>query len=236
MGTLDKAFPFLFQMKILANDFPLFPLNSVLFPQARIPLYIFEPRYREMINRCIDDDLAFGVVLIKEGSEVGASATPHAVGTLARILDVVRAADGTLNISAMGLTRFRILEHFATRPYLTGRIEVIPEENVDLKKIELTARRTESAFKEYVKKIQTISEFELEDSKLSLPKDPAHLAYLIAANMPLSNSDRQSLLEARSVKDCLSRETLFLERELNLLRLVTETSDRTRDQGSFSLN
>ena len=52
-------------------EMPLFPLNVVLFPGMALPLHIFEPRYREMINRCLDENLAFGVVLIKEGLEVG---------------------------------------------------------------------------------------------------------------------------------------------------------------------
>ena len=74
-------------MKILENDFPIFPLSAVLFPQARIPLYIFEPRYREMIKRCVDEDLAFGVAFIKEGVEVGAPAKTHSIGTVARIVE-----------------------------------------------------------------------------------------------------------------------------------------------------
>ena len=54
-------------------EMPLFPLNVVLFPGMALPLHIFEARYREMINRCLDENLAFGVVLIKEGPEVGAT-------------------------------------------------------------------------------------------------------------------------------------------------------------------
>lgn len=223
-------------MKILENDFPLFPLNTVLFPQARFPLYIFEPRYQEMINRCLDEDLAFGVLLIKEGSEVGAPAIPHAIGTVARIVDVARAEDGRMNISVMGVTRFKLLEQSTQRSYMTGRIQLLPDENVDLNKVEFTARRTAQLFKEYVKKVQAISEMDSEGDSFQLPKDPTHLSYLIASNLPISNPDRQSLLDAKTVKDRLRREMLFLERELNLLRLVTDSSDRVRDQGSFSLN
>src|SRR3972149_2341330 len=97
-------------MKIPEKDFPLFPLNTVLFPQARLPLYIFEDRYREMINRCLDEDLAFGVLLIKEGSEVGGAAVPHSIGAAARIVDVARAEDGRMNIGVIGVTRFKLLE------------------------------------------------------------------------------------------------------------------------------
>ncbi len=56
---------------------PLFPLNTVLFPGQVLPLHVFEPRYRKMINQCVDKDWPFGVVLIQEGEEVGIGATPH---------------------------------------------------------------------------------------------------------------------------------------------------------------
>ena len=77
-----------------AMEMPLFPLNVVLFPGMALPLHIFEPRYREMINRCLDENLAFGVVLIKEGPEVGGDALPRRVGTAARIVKVDRQPDG----------------------------------------------------------------------------------------------------------------------------------------------
>ena len=213
-------------MKILEKDFPIFPLNTVLFPQARIPLYIFEPRYREMIERCVDEDLAFGVMLIK----VGAPATPHAIGTVARIVEIARAADGSMNIGIMGVTRFKLLESSTQRAYLTGSIQVMPDENLDLGKIEFTARRTMQVFKAYVDKIKSISEMEeTENEEFELPKDPLHLSYLIAANLPISNPARQSLLEAKTVKDRMQREILFLERELSLLKMVTESSERAHD-------
>ncbi|MDP6513158.1 MAG: LON peptidase substrate-binding domain-containing protein, partial [SAR202 cluster bacterium] len=65
---------------------PLFPLNSVLFPGASIPLQIFEDRYKQMLRDCLDADSRFGVVLIKSGREVGGSAEPHATGTVAQIV------------------------------------------------------------------------------------------------------------------------------------------------------
>ena len=226
------------RVKILESDLPLFPLNTVLFPQARLPLQIFEPRYREMIDRCLAEDLAFGVVLIQEGDEVGAPATPHDIGTIARIVDVARLADGRMNINVAGITRFKLLERSTERAYLTGRIQLLPDEDVDLAKTERTARRTAQLFKEYVAALHSIAEGENDETKeeVQLPKDPTVLSYSIAASLPISLSDKQTLLVTPTTIQRLRRETVFLERELQLLRLVSEKSDQIRDQGSFSLN
>ena len=67
-------------------DLPLFPLHTVLCPGVVLPLHLFEPRYREMVGRCLADDAPFGVVLIREGRETGPSIPDLAsVGTLAEI-------------------------------------------------------------------------------------------------------------------------------------------------------
>src|SRR3972149_10805854 len=60
---------------------PIFPLPAVLFPGATVPLHIFEPRYREMVGRCLEHDEPFGVVLIQEGEEAGGHAAPRRIGT-----------------------------------------------------------------------------------------------------------------------------------------------------------
>lgn len=225
-------------MKILESELPLFLLNTVLFPQARLPVHVFEPRYREMIDRCLEQDLALGVVLIKEGDEVGGPATPHETGTIARIMDVARLADGRMNIIVAGITRFKWLERFNDRAYMTARIQLLPDENVDLIKTERVARRTAQLFKDYAAAVRSIAETDgdAEKQELELPKDPTVLSYAIAASLPISMSDKQTLLATPRTAQRLSRESTFLERELQLLRLVSERSEQVRDQGSFSLN
>jgi hypothetical protein len=86
----------------------LFPLNIVLFPGGPLPLRIFETRYVDMVRRCMREDRRFGVVLIREGSEVGPAETVD-VGTLARIVDFHQLSDGFLGLSCVGEQRFRIL-------------------------------------------------------------------------------------------------------------------------------
>jgi hypothetical protein len=87
---------------------PLFPLNIVLFPDGPLPLRIFETRYTDMVRRCMREDAPFGVVLIREGNEVGPAET-YDVGTTAKIMDFHQLPDGLLGLSCVGQQRFRIV-------------------------------------------------------------------------------------------------------------------------------
>lgn len=86
----------------------LFPLNIVLFPEGRLPLRIFETRYIDMVRNCMRGNLNFGVVQIRDGSEVGPADT-FDVGTTAKIVDFHQLTDGFLGLSCVGEQRFRIL-------------------------------------------------------------------------------------------------------------------------------
>lgn len=88
---------------------PLFPLHTVLFPGGPLRLRIFEPRYVDLISRCMREGSGFGVVLIVSGKEAGGPAITAPVGTFARINDFERLEDGLLGISVRGERRFRIL-------------------------------------------------------------------------------------------------------------------------------
>jgi len=103
-----------------AFELPLFPLNVVLFPYLLLPFYIFEERYKLMMNRCLEDNAPFGVALIKVGKEVGGPAVPHTVGTLARIVHVNREEKGRMYNTALGESRFKLLDWWRSEPYLMG--------------------------------------------------------------------------------------------------------------------
>jgi Lon protease-like protein len=88
---------------------PLFPLHAVLFPEGTLPLRIFEPRYLDMVSRCMKQGSGFGVCLIREGSEVGKAADTFTTGTLVEIVYFNQQPDGLLGITAQGRQRFEIL-------------------------------------------------------------------------------------------------------------------------------
>ena len=92
------------------SDIPLFPLNTVLFPDGLLPLRIFETRYLDMVGECMRYEKGFGVCLIRAGAEVGRAADCCSVGTLAVIQDFDQGDDGLLYIVAKGTRRFRVVD------------------------------------------------------------------------------------------------------------------------------
>jgi uncharacterized protein len=110
-------------------ELPLFPLNTVLLPGVALPLHIFEARYRLMIGRCLERREPFGVVLIRQGQETGSGEIRLAdVGTVARIRQASRYADGRMDLVTVGIRRFRIdTLHAGREPYLLGEVTVLDE-------------------------------------------------------------------------------------------------------------
>ena len=94
-----------------SNFLRLFPLGAlVLFPGMELPLTVFEPRYVQLTSECTHAGEPFGVLLLKEGSEVGdQDVEPYEIGTTAHILDVTDAGHGRLSVMAVGGQRFQLL-------------------------------------------------------------------------------------------------------------------------------
>ena len=107
---------------------PLFPLNTVLFPEGVLPLRIFEPRYLDMISNCMKTDCSIGVILISDGKEVGKAANTHDVGTLAEISYWHKRSDGLLGITLKGLQRFKVVkQEIQPNQLIVAEIETLPK-------------------------------------------------------------------------------------------------------------
>lgn len=202
---------------------PLFPLKDVvLFPGMVLPLHIFELRYREMINKCIDEKSPFGVVMLREGEEVGAAGVPCSVGTAARITRVERLDDGRLNITAVGTQRFQILELDAkSHTYLMGTVRALPVVNGSTKLAEELAHKLRPRILEYVDLLSKASEQELKLDRL--PEDPTTLAFLVGIAGQIPSEDKQTLLEKTGVPEMLAYELHLLAREILFARHMVET-------------
>jgi len=108
---------------------PIFPLNTVLFPDGILPLRIFEPRYTDMVSTCLRNATEFGVCLIRKGKEVGAVAEPEDIGCRARITDWSMEQLGLLQIRTVGTRRFRILDStISDAGLVTAEVEDLEEE------------------------------------------------------------------------------------------------------------
>lgn len=189
---------------------PLFPLNTVLFPGVPLPLHIFEERYQQMMSYCLTEDVPFGVVLIESGSEVGAPAVPHRIGTSARVTRVARLEEGRMNLIAAGERRFRILRVRTDQPHLVGEIEWLEETGPEAAPEELVERvRTELGH--YLDRL-----FELMDQEreaVELPNEAARLSFVTAAVLQVGLAEKQALLEAPGAPARLRAELVLLARQ-----------------------
>jgi len=167
---------------------PLFPLNTVLFPGGPLPLRIFEPRYVDMVGRCMRENTGFGVVLIREGAETG-PADFHPVGTLARVVDFSQLPEGLLGLSTLGERRFRVLSHHRQSDGLNvGDIEWLevepathlPEEFLHLAEV---LEKVMPEMGDHYSHVQ------------SHPDDASWVGYRLAEILPLTPQSRQFCLE-----------------------------------------
>src|SRR2546426_9734352 len=105
----------------------MFPLGTVLFPYAVLPLHVFEPRYRALTETCLRGDGRFGVVLIERGHEVGGGDTRFAVGTVARVVEAVELPDGRWLLGAVGARRLRVVSWMPDDPYPLALVEELED-------------------------------------------------------------------------------------------------------------
>jgi len=155
-----------------------------------LPLHIFEERYKDMIGECLEQDLPFGVVLIKEGLEVGAPADPERIGTSTRILRSEILGQGRMNIVTKGERRFEIDEIIQRVPHVVGRVRFL----VELEG-EGCAELIPQINDEYINLVKNLTALTGGyTSRVEIPEDPIELSYAIAGNLNLEPHLRQSLL------------------------------------------
>jgi Lon protease-like protein len=196
---------------------PLFPLGMVLMPQAVLPLHIFEPRYRRLVEDLVEapeGERVFGVVAIRQGREVGEDGVSalYEVGCLAELRGIQPYSDGRFDIVTVGGSRFSLQDLHHDRPYLTGDVVELPDDDgEDAVTIAAAVRRR---FEEYREVVQ------VGDDDEEPPIDPADLAWTVAAGMVLELDERQRILAASDTAGRLRVERDLLHRELGLLRTL----------------
>jgi Lon protease-like protein len=213
-------------------ELPLFPLNTVLFPGMPLPLHIFEDRYKQMINNCLEEKEPFGVVLIRNGKEaLGPLAQPHSIGCTARIVEVQKLSDGRMNINSVGERRFRIISLNYDAPYLIGNVEYYPLGEGDPEQLLKVAGSLVPKVKQYMHILNEVEEIDLDPEHL--PGDPLILAHLSAVLLQIPAEKKQELLTSASALDLLNNTNQIYRREIAFMRAMV---DRFNDQSQKAIN
>jgi ATP-dependent Lon protease len=189
---------------------PLFPLELVLFPGELLPLHIFEPRYKEMVDRCLETGEPF-VVLTQIGEEVAE------VGCSARIRRVLRRyPDGRLDIETEGEGRVKVIETFSDHSYLTGAIERLPESATAV-----DSGQKERATALHMKLLEVIG----GDVRPSSYSGAPLVSFAIA---PSAGLDVENRLELLQIDDESDRLIFLIDHLRKLIPRVEEARDRQR--------
>lgn len=215
-------------------ELPLFPLNTVLFPGATIPLHIFEERYKLMINTCVDARRPFGVVLIRGGEEAGGPAEPFDVGTTAHVSSVQHLEDGKMNLMCVGGARFRILTTRSDEPYLVGEVEVLETTAEDDEETRDMADTAGSLFAEYLRLYLAMSNQWARS--VEMPAEPDRLADYIASRLAVDFWTKQGLLEELSAHNRLSKEIALLSDAIQEMTPRVESVRAARWHGFAVMN
>jgi Lon protease-like protein len=192
-----------------------------MFPGTELPLHIFEPRYRTMINECYEQGLPFGIVLVRPESEP-LHEEPYPVGTMAEIEALDRMADGRMNLIARGLQRFRILSQHREKPYLSGIVELYSDAEEGEPELNQPLHQASTLFRSYLQSLLEVAgRGELE---FTLPDDAEELSHFIAHLIDIQDEQKQHMLEMTSTRQRLEEEITILRREVPFMRQVLNKS------------
>ena len=212
------------------HQLSLFPLNVVLFPGMPMPLHIFEERYKAMIGECVDREEPFGIILIKEGQEVGGPADPVKIGTTARIAQVERLDEGRLNIMTKGEKRFEVVEITQQVPHVVALVRYLTEESGE--ESASVYQETKEAYGGYLRHLTSLTGG--WTAQAEVPDDPVTLSFAVASSLAsgieIPRAVKQDLLETPDAAQRLEKLLPLLKRGNEML--AAEVTKRNPYKGS----
>jgi Lon protease-like protein len=186
------------------SELPLFPLPMVLFPGVPLPLHIFEPRYRQMLEDIGATNNLFGLSYLEDASENELPPAGH-VGCVAEVTETQTLPDGRSNILTVGVIRYRI-EKYVERgdQYLVAQVSFFEDVDEDSDALRTSAQEVAATFTRIARAVRKIN-----DERANLPDisntEPQRLSFLVAAAVELDTDAKQKLLEMRSTGERLDR-------------------------------
>jgi Lon protease-like protein len=205
---------------VMLSDLPLFPLGIVLLPDERLPLHIFEPRYRDLVARCEQADEPFAIVLQDETGVRDTACT-------ARITHVLeRMPDGRSNILVQGEQPVRLLELLDVRSYRTAVADPLRDTR---READLDAQH--AALAAYGALGESADDLDLPEAPLVGP----HLSYRLAGRVGFGPEVKQLLLEERDEGARVDEVTRLLAEVRRGLVLAAEAQSRARRNGRVRL-
>jgi len=188
-------------------------------------LHVFEDRYKLMVNHSLAEDSLLGIVLIHQGLEaLGPLPQPYHVGTLGRIVEWELLQDGCMNITVLGMDRFRILNSSAEiQPYLVGSVENDPVELPSLIQVHRQSRRLAASLQRYLVGLSLAKIENMDLSRFSPPDDPMSLVFLAAALLQIPPYEKQPILEAASINQMMEMVERLYRRENGLMATINAT-------------
>ena len=187
------------------SDLPLFPLPVVLFPGVPLPLHIFEPRYRQMLEDIRLTKNLFGLAYFDPTLSGNDIPPAGSVGCVAEVTDTQSLPDGRSNILTLGVIRYRI-ESYVDRgePYLVAQVSFFEDDEEEESLLAGPAKDVADTFTRIAQAVRTIN-----DERAALPDisntEPQRLSFLVAAAMEIDAEVKQELLELRSTSERLER-------------------------------
>ena len=219
----------------MLTQIPLFPLGTVLFPGMPMPLQVFEPRYRRMMDDHVGDSLPFGIALIQSARGPQSNLPSHDIGTAASLVSRHQRPDGPWDIVARGERRFRIVDIDEYMPYTIASVEWLDEELGDPTEADALLRIVGAQFHRYAGGVARLTRRHFRD--MSIPEDPIRASYDLASRLPLHTWERQRLLQSKTAVERLSEVSYLVERELALLlRAGVAGLALNHPGGMFTLN
>jgi Lon protease-like protein len=184
---------------------PMFPLGATLLPGALLPLHVFEPRYRQLVQDLLADDdhpPEFGVTMIERGREVGGGDDRSMVGTIARVVDMQVTPDGRYAVASVGTERFRVREWLADDPYPRADVERWPDEG----DAPADAAARVAALHDRLREVNGVAGElgeAVPDPDTEISPDPALASFHLASLAPIGPVDRHRILAAPGLADRL---------------------------------